>query len=267
MPLDDATLQSLARYLDGELAGAALKDFERCMREDATLRREVEVQSQIAWSLQRNFNAPTVSRASVLALVARSAAPVGKTAAGVVVRRGGMSLLGRLSVAAALLAGVGGMWMTWQYLKPESMAQKPFNPQAPRTAAEYYAARVTLGFEPDWVCANDQEFAQTFRDHIGQALVLKPASDDTKMLGLAYTRIFSPMTIAMLAKVDGQPVVVLIDRLSSDNHDVAYPGCAGLNVFRREIGSLVAYEISPRPEAHMLDLLTQPEPAASSGGN
>lgn len=262
MPLNDAQLTALARYLDGDLTGAALEEFERHLNGSPELRAELESQSQIARSLQRSFKPSIVSGANILALASRSTDAVSHAAAGESVPRSSATLFRRLGLAAVFALGVFGCWMIWQQFKPDPPAPI-VTITKPRTAAEYYGFKVNQGFEPDWVCANDQEFSQTFRDRFGQPMSLKPAQDGVHMLGLSYTNIFSPHTIAMLGKANDQSAVVLIDRLTSDNTELALVGCGNLKVHRREFGSLVAYEISPMPEPHLLDLLALPE---ASGG-
>ena len=56
----------------------------------------------------------------------------------------------------------------------------------------------------------------------------------------------------LLARVDGEGVIVLIDRAKHDR-DIASPADPSLWVFRRAIGDLVLYEVSPRPQAALLD--------------
>jgi hypothetical protein len=164
------------------------------------------------------------------------------------------------AMAASLLVGVMGVWLIWQQVKPDPTASLIVGPPPIKTAAAYYNTELARGFEPDWVCANDQEFADTFRQRLGQAMVLKEMPAGSKMLGLDYAPVLTPLTIALLATVDDQSVMVLIDRLSADNPELINADCANLQVHRRVVGSLVLYELTPLPQARVLDFL-QPAPS------
>jgi len=68
---------------------------------------------------------------------------------------------------------------------------------------------------------------------------------------------------ALMATVDGEHSVVLVDRLISDKPLEVRPG-SGLNLFRREMGTLVLYEITPLPGPRLLDL-AYPAPPEEPG--
>ena len=59
----------------------------------------------------------------------------------------------------------------------------------------------------------------------------------------------------MLAKSEGKPVVLVIDKRDSDDENAMRASCGSLHVFRRELGPLVMYEITPFEQARMLDLI------------
>ncbi|HVP72274.1 MAG TPA: hypothetical protein VMS30_00955 [Phycisphaerales bacterium] len=278
MPLDNVKERLLMQYLDGTLAGEELLAFKRQLQRDEQLQAHLRAIRHIDTSIRRSFHGGTgLTAASILAM-AGNAAPDSVAAAmprsapalvpapaikplTVASRGTSMRLYRRLAIAAALLLAAFGAWALWQKFQPgpqpETIARQPT--ATIRTAADYYNAELSSGFEPEWVCKDDAEFAATFRDRLGQALKLNPSSDaSTHMLGLDYTKVLSPLTVSMLAESGGAKIVVLIDRRERDNADAIRTGCGSLQVFRREIGPLVLYELSPLEQAHIIDLF---EPA------
>ena len=59
----------------------------------------------------------------------------------------------------------------------------------------------------------------------------------------------------MLARVDGVPVMVFVDRTSADTDPKLDQGRVGLHLFRKELGSLVLYEVTPLGEPRVMDYL------------
>jgi hypothetical protein len=276
---DQLTRDMLDRYLDGDLSDAERHAFELRLEREPALRKAVDRQRQIDGALRRQFAAPLM-RAIAIAALARhadsssvpeplhiegpSAAEAAPAPAGRIEpsqpKPQANPWLRRLAVAAVLAAGLFGAWQTWTYLKPSDDHRAA--PLQLVTAAQYYDQKVAEGFEPLWVCDDDEEFAHTFRYRLGQPLLLKPApSSDIRMLGLDYTRVLSASTISMLGEAGGQQVIVLVDRAADDNPQQISSGCgsSNLHTFRREIGNLVIYEVTPLDQPHLMDLLYQPE--------
>ena len=276
MPLDDARERLLMQYLDGSLAGAELMAFKRQLQRDEQLQAQLRAARHIDTSLRRAFHARSGITAEDILALTGEATPDPLSAAlestetptvhqmpAVGPLRGempstSMRLLPRLAIAAALLIAAFGAWALWQQFQPDQLPETVTRqPVATiRTAAEYYNAELASGFEPEWVCKDDEEFGTTFRDRLGQALKFNPSTQaGTRMIGLDYTKVLSPQTVSLLAECSGTKVVVLIDRRERDNTDAIHAGCGSLNVFRREIGPLVLYEMTPLEQAHILDLL------------
>jgi hypothetical protein len=126
-----------------------------------------------------------------------------------------------------------------------------------------YAQAETGSLDP-WQCADDEEFADTFRNHLGQRLVLSALPDGARALGLAYCHSLSPQSICLVGEVDGRTVVVLVDRVEADRPQ-ARPNVL-LNLFRREVGRLVLYEITPHDRPALLEHLEDPGRSGSGGG-
>ncbi|HEV8378415.1 MAG TPA: hypothetical protein VGP99_06160 [Tepidisphaeraceae bacterium] len=219
------------RYLDDLMDGAELRAFEEQMSRDPQLRAQVEAQRQIDDSLRRVLVVPAPqavpsaasSRASVLLRLRRSP---------------------WIAIAAVLIIGVS-VWRVWDvyYSRPTEEVVYPGAP--PRSMDLIYKVEKDRGFVPMWKCETDKEFATTFWKNLGAALTFRNPPANVKSLGLSYGNVvdLSPQTVYMLFKIDGREVIVFIDHKKNDHAPkITTPG---LNLFRRETGQFVLYEMTP----------------------
>lgn len=84
------------------------------------------------------------------------------------------------------------------------------------------------------------------------------------MLGWAYGNNYSgsplgPSTLILLAKVDQEDVMVLMEREKFDRR-LKLPKESGLNIFRREMNGVVMYEVTPLDAPRVLDAMTLRQP-------
>jgi hypothetical protein len=169
-----------------------------------------------------------------------------------------------LLVAAAiafLVCGPVALYFAWEkFNEPKAMVYGP-KPVQPLDVA--YRAEVKSGFKCDWECKTDSEFAMTFTAQLGQPLLMKALPAQVSSLGLSYVGGISPRSIGYLAKVEGKPVMVFVDQTHADGGQ-ALSSPEGLHLFKREVGSLVLYEVTPLEKSHLLDLFYVPE-AATKG--
>jgi hypothetical protein len=135
-----------------------------------------------------------------------------------------------------------------------------------RPLTEVYRETVEHGFEPYYVCEDEERFRSTFFHRHGEALKLADLPAGRQMVGLSYLPAISRHSTAMLAKVDQQPVIVFVDKLSRDRPIEAPSEASGLRMFRRELGSLVLYEITPFDEPRMISFLIPAAPPAGECG-
>jgi hypothetical protein len=77
----------------------------------------------------------------------------------------------------------------------------------------------------------------------------------TMMEGLHYLGGLSRYTTAMLARVNGKPVLVFVDKSSNDTHPAEPTAKSGLHLFRKELGPLVLYELTPLDHPSVMDYL------------
>ena len=123
---------------------------------------------------------------------------------------------------------------------------------------DLYRQQVGKGFTPDWVCKDQQEFASYFAGRFGQPLMIHDASACAAMLGLSYTGGVTKASMGMLGTADGKNVLVVVDQAANDGKmKMSHPD--GLKLFRRKIGSLMLYEVTPLDQPRLLEMFYQPE--------
>jgi hypothetical protein len=234
---------NLDRYLDGLLADSELRSFEEQMSHDPQLRAQVEGQHQINASLRRTLVAPTPTAIPSLP----SSQP-----------RISSPLLFRLrrspwiAIAAVLIISVS-VWRVWDVYYSPPVEDLTYIGSAPRSMDTIYKVEKDRGFKPMWKCETDKEFATTFWKNLGAALTFRNPPANVASLGLSYgnTVGLSPKTVYMLFKIDGKEVIVFIDKKSNDQKpQLATPG---LNLFRRETGEFVLYEMTPLDRPMVFD--------------
>jgi hypothetical protein len=269
----------LEMYLDGQLTGERLSTFERRLADDARLGAEVELQRalqrRIDGSLSRQFVAPPFAGVDHLLAPrvngrAHDDAPVEQSprlsgglsedARPQRARSRGVAISRPLAIAAmlALLLGVPAMtWLWWDMLEFGRPRVQYADTRAVALDVAYNEQLNAKRFKADWVCKTDDEFSNYFRDRLGQPLKMKPLTGNVADWGVSYTGGITPKTMGVLARIDGQPVVVFVDRRDADKGESFSAPCH-LNMFRREVGELVLYEVSPFDQPRMLDLFYLP---------
>lgn len=288
----------LEAYLDGRLKGAEREAFEEALARDEALAAEVSAQQALEQSLKRLY-APTASGAAAaeeLLAAASAEVAVGKAAAaggsaggeapaaGGVVRRIATAELQPWQAvavtAAVILLGLGG-WQVWQAMDPLGgsgyASHGSFSGESPYS---FYMQEVEAGFEPHWTCPVNPAWEVT-PDRLAGAmfgrsqslLAYTPpdpgdaAGPEIEVLGGMKVEVFSRGTIAIFARVAGEPVMVFIDAEHRSKRPMREHAmdveAAGLHAHHRTIGTTALYEISPHPEAHVLGLFSQ-GPAAHS---
>src|SRR5262249_236432 len=157
----------------------------------------------------------------------------------------------RPTVAATAAALIWGL-VAWRYFAAGNKTPD-YDPNRPLDTI--YAAQVADDFKPKWVCEDPHEFASTFKERQGQGLLLPPMPHATKMAGLTYCAGVSRYTTTMLARVNGKPVMVFVDRADADTHPAQPPASTKLHLFRKELGPLVLYELTPLDHPAVMDYL------------
>ncbi|MEM9352633.1 MAG: hypothetical protein AAGA92_06450 [Planctomycetota bacterium] len=270
--LDPADAELLELYLDGQLAGDRAAQAQARIAEVPAMQAAVAQQEQIDGSLKRQLQAPAVSDDFLQSLVAGGKAVEGDPSAAdeaplvtLPPRDANRQRRTQLLAVAASLACVA-LWGSfgWDQLK---LFWEPAGAYPQISVAQVYQGAVDRGFEPDWLCEDEQEFAQTFADRQGQALLLEPLPEGIRMAGLAYLDGFTPQATSMFAYVDDRPVLVMVGRRDEVSSSLLDGDPAkGIAVFTRKLANLTLVEVTPFEEPRVLDSLTLAEvPSAPTG--
>jgi hypothetical protein len=273
---DDLTMLELKieAFLAGDLSSAERADFEAMLAADDELRRQVELQKAADESLRRVYVPvavalpPSVTMQmsdSPLKLVggAESGTGAGNAAAvgGAAKNAGGGSFLTQplkltaktawIGIAAAVVLAA----VTWYSTRPPAPVFQQLTPET------IYARMEARDFAPEVVCTTSEDFYAFMMKRFRQPMV--PATvANVQLLGWGYSDAYSGSmlslnAVVLLAKAEGEPVVVVMDRRSEDR-GVKLDPASGLNLFRRELGSVVLYEITKRKSADVIESLKIP---------
>jgi hypothetical protein len=251
--------QSIDAYCDDQMPADMRARFEEQIVHEPALRDAIARQREIDQSLKRMFTPALGAGAdAILAqLTPQHAASNGKVhyAQQPVSRRKFVRM--PLAIAAALvflLCGPFAIWNTWEtFHQPKSIG----DPKPVRPLDVAYREEVKNGFNCDWECKSQSEFGAYFAAGFSQPLVMKDPPAEIVPVGLKYTGGITPNTLTYMAKVQGQPVMVFTDKIESDSgQTLANP--KGLHIYKRTIGPLVLYEVSPLDHSTLLDLFYTP---------
>jgi len=154
-----------------------------------------------------------------------------------------------------LAAGIAWILVVWQLARDP--AETPFF--QPRPVALVYQEVVDGGFEPYYECREADRFSATFQRRQSQALSLAALPSGSRMLGLSYAGGLSRDTTAMLCQVDGQPVMVFVDRLENDQPIATQLDASKLQVHRVARDGLVFYEVTPFATSRVIEYLVPAE--------
>lgn len=280
-PRGDHLDAQLNDYLDGRLEDAAREAFERQMAQDPPLRAQVDLQEAITVSLRRQFHAG--SAAPVLERLAQEtpAAPLEHAPAVSRWQRLATAQLRPWQAAAALAAvlllalGAGWLWWTGQAFPGVPGIGGNSRParsgygyaMAKQTPLAYYREQVAKGFEAQWPCP-PALLEQITRQRFAVGLTYEPPTDaGVKLLGASYANVLSPQTVTMLARVDGRPVVLFIDRTQAVSAEALASAAGGdLHLHERAVAGLSLYELSPLDQPRLLPLFSAAPPDGGSGG-
>lgn len=238
------TTWKLDAYLDGLTEGAERESFEREIGGDPELRAQVDAQSAIDASLKRVFAPPAPV---VPPLDGTVSAPPRKhwTA-----RPMPASIAMPLAAAAVLIISVSS-WQWWHY-KPPIQPRQSFG-----SIGEVYRTTLARGFNAQYFCETDRQFATTFNYWLDQPL-LPNRPDHVDWVGISRSRVRSEQTAYILLKVDGREVMVFVERYDPDAAPPPAPG-AGLHIHLKRINQLMLYEVTASETPQVLDLFYEPD--------
>lgn len=247
-PAPHPGLDQVDAYLDGTLSPGDHAAFEARLANDDSLRAEVDLARGIEASLKRSHIPATLLAPEIPRESGRM--KLGASGSGWLRRRWALA-----AAAALVLLSAAGYFVYDHF----DTGFRRYD------AGKFYALAAGHQFVPDWVCQNDEEFKDTTRNNVGQEMLVHlDPPEKIQLVGWAYSKTYrgtplGPKTIMLFANADGDPVVVLVDRLANDAK-VRSESDPSLHLFRRELGSAVLYEITPRSAPAVLDRFYIPAP-------
>lgn len=235
-------VDALDRWLEGTMETSERVAFEEWLAEHPELQSEIDLDHRLVASLRNQFAPPTPNPQLWQHLLIDQPHPAQDV----------RPRLRRqwIAIGAFLAACVAWILVARQLSSPASV--EPVFVRRP--LVDVYRETVSTGFQPYYDCRDPERFAQVFQERQGLALKLAQLPADRRMLGLSYPGGLSRLTTGMLCEVNGQPVMVFIDRLGDDVKQGDH-ALDGLHVFRQVLESLVLYEVTPWNEPRMLDFI------------
>lgn len=219
----------LDAYLDNALEGAARQRVEQAIATDPQAAAEVRIQREIDQGLHRLFDRE----------LAPASIPIERA------RRSHRALWLGIAAAAAIAVSAIGIYSATVLSTPR-----------PDVGA-VYLAEVSTGFKPQEVCTTPEAFKGWVNDRYGEPLTPTGNLEGIRFVGWSYANVLSGYTGVLLAEVDQKPVVVVLDKASREDRRAGNPTDPSLHMFRRAIGGLVLYEVTPHASARILPVLTQ----------
>jgi hypothetical protein len=250
-------------YLDGLLPTADRERFELRLQQEPTLRAELELHQQLTKSLNSLFAPPAAAQFSSFA--SATSPPLSNTQsiriadARIFQLRASRPRFIRPLRAAAIAAIFVFSLACWQVYRvvfqPPRIDSEYKNLRVWRSMDVVYQAASRKGGQPDWKCEDDREFAMTYFKELGQGMLMKPLPSNLLAMGVSYTNTLSPRTLYFMARQPGehgQVILVFADRIEKDSAQKLTDPT--LRLFRKQVGSLVLYEVTPFDSPKLIDL-------------
>ncbi|MEO2023033.1 MAG: hypothetical protein ABGX05_14525 [Pirellulaceae bacterium] len=235
-------------YLDGLLDQSQHAAFQQQLATHPEIAREIQLQQQIDATLQRQFPPASAPEGQLPECLASPSPPPS-----LLTIESGRRASHRVWRLAAVGVAAAVIWIVAIWQLGPIREESPFFEPLP--VATVYRDVLKHGFEPYYECDEEARFAATFSHRLGQPLRLAALPLGSRMLGISYPGGLSRDTTAMLCRVDGQPVMVFVDRLSADQPQAGRNDDPHLRVHRAVKSGLVFYEVTPFDTARLLDYL------------
>lgn len=240
-------------YLDNQLDERQRLIVEQALQNDPMLRRQIEAQRMIDSSLSARFSPPVL--VPPLPQVGSNGASHARPQSAPAPQRRRRILLHSKWVAIAAVVMISlATWRIWKSFGTVDQPDSRYSEgRVYRPMDAVYRAEVRNGCKPEWLCRDEREFIMTFFQRLGHGMALASVPPGIEARGLSLTNTITPQSVYLLSKVDGNVVLVFVDRLEKDSpQKLADPS---LHLFRKELGPVVMYEVTPYPKPHLLDLM------------
>lgn len=230
----------LLAYLDGKGSQAERAELQQLVATDPKAAQFVALQDRFDESIRRLYAPPAADPDFVRSLAVADVTQPASVAVSPPRPEGSRRLLLAVLATAASI--------TVAFFSVQSFFAEPDVTIAyrQRPLVDVYAECVNDGFEPYWVCDDDALFAATFERRQGVRLKLAELPADQEMLGLAYLAGLSHDSTSMLATVNGERTLVVVDRIENDwRPETGEFANGGLRVSRWERFGLAFYQVAP----------------------
>jgi hypothetical protein len=256
-------------YLDGLLSGPERAAFEARLAGDADLRAELDAQRRLDRSLRGLFVVPPPPPLPPGVHVnghPRPTSPGAAGAGGATATAVGSLLAGKgpliLALLLSLLGGAGLWWLAaggrfWSRSKPDLSIENA------------YKQLQTDGFAPETRVTTEAELAKLLVERLDSRIrlsrvVMRQAPPGVQWLGLAGHCGLPFGGAIVMSKVDGRDVLLMVGP-SYGNGTQTVPSGSKLHLFRRDVGPLVVWEVTPHKQPKLLDLIALPDANAPPG--
>ena len=260
-PITDEQVDS---YLDGLLKPEEREAFEVRLRAHPEIAQEIQLQTQVDASLGRLFPLEQATEQQLKEVLLRSSP---ETQASLSTRANGAQALPRRTLSGTMRIAIVGLaaalaWVIVGWQSGDHSTEAPYF--QPKPVAVVYQEVLDNGFEPYYECREEDRFAATFLRRQGQALSLAALPLGSEMLGLSYAGGLSRDTTSMLCRVEGQPVMVFVDRLENDLPIATQNNANEIKIHRVVKYGLVFYEVTPFDTLRIVEYLVLKKVNSSS---
>lgn len=245
------TEQILDRYLDPALNDAERELLRRQIDAHPELLTALDQQSRVNAALKRLFPDPADAATADRVMIAAMESTKRR-------RRFGI-----LRIAALIAITTVAIWRLWVFVDPPRV--DPYANMNWRSMTTVYRDVAEAGFGDGMRPFNPEKFSRYVKSRFGQDVRISPQTEPVRTMGHGFCNTITMQTMCLITRVpapqdnaanpDGEVgVLVFVDNADADPAP-ALPAKSNLNVFKRTLGRLALYEVSPLDRPHALDLL------------
>ncbi len=242
----------LERYLDGLMPAEEAARFEGELAADSALRDQVVAHRRMCGALKAYAAAPGA------AALDGSSLPIAHAPAR---RRTPMQWVKFVAVAASIALPLGAaVWYVAPRPRPtefKPLTSEQYQQKNRELILREYRAQVASGFKPKEVCTTDEAFVAWTTKALGHGLrpahrAATPGRAEPVLAGWSRGDIFSAYTGLLLASVDGQPVMVVMDQAPPERMVPPDDASGTPRLFRRNVNGVWLIEVTPLAEPRVI---------------
>ena len=249
----------LDAFLDDAMLPEQAAEFARTVAADAGLALQVDAARRIDGELRRMFMAPAAGAGAAMRMVeaaTKNARLCGETALPVIHQPASTArsvrARGRLiGLATAMLLVVAALLVRFAVLEPDLAV-----------LALEFERQTEGGFKPAIVCTTNEAFAEWTRAAFGQPLEPRGLASNVELLGWSTSTLVPNYAGLLLARVDGQGVMVVMDK-PGDSGSGGDGALGKLRIFERRVGKVRLIEVTPLNRPMLVDSIVAAAAAAT----